>query len=346
MDSKPHISNIESQEHSSNRKQDHIELALQSQTPKSVQTRFYYEPMLSAHPTADESIKYSFLGKNLSAPIWVSSMTGGTALAKKINFNLAKVCGEFGLGMGLGSCRSLLYDQENFKDFDVRKSIGNDLPLYANLGIAQVEEIVIAKKTYILNELVDSLQADGLIIHVNPSQEWLQPEGDHFTVAPIETIQRVLDLAKFPIIVKEVGQGMGYHSLKELMQLPLAAIEFASHGGTNFSLLELMRNDKSKLQHFKPLIHIGHSAEEMVEICNTLKEELKEKVLCEQFIISGGIRSFLDGYYLMSKLQSNCIYGQAAPFLEYARKSYAELRSFVQHQVDGLNYAKAFLRIK
>ena len=79
------------------------------------------------------------------------------------------------MGMGLGSCRTLLYTNDTLEDFNVRHLIGDDLPLFANLGIAQVEQLVESNKLYLITELLDKLQADGLIIHVNPMQEWLQP---------------------------------------------------------------------------------------------------------------------------------------------------------------------------
>lgn len=88
-------------------------------------------------------------------------MTGGTAIAGIINKNLAKACGEFGLGMGLGSCRQLLYKDDHIKDFAVRKYIG-DQPLYANLGIAQLEVLLQEKQLYKVTEMLKSLKPTGL----------------------------------------------------------------------------------------------------------------------------------------------------------------------------------------
>ncbi|NTV84971.1 MAG: isopentenyl-diphosphate delta-isomerase, partial [Bacteroidales bacterium] len=159
------------------RKKDHIELAFNAKTGKEeIDRRFFYEPMMAKHPAAGLA-PFTFLGKTLRAPIWVSSMTGGTKLAGHINHNLAKVCREFGLGMGLGSCRPILDNEEHFEDFDMRGIIGDDLPFYANLGIAQLEEMVLKDDISPVNRLIERLRADGLIIHVNPLQEWLQPEG-------------------------------------------------------------------------------------------------------------------------------------------------------------------------
>lgn len=327
------------------RKQDHIQLAFQSQVENAfLDKRFSYEPILAAHPN-QKLASFTFLNKKMETPIWVSSMTGGTEKAYHINANLARACKTFGMGMGLGSCRALLESDERLKDFDFRKLIGDDLPFYTNIGIAQLELLLKDNELFKIDQLVDKLQADGIIIHVNPLQEWLQPEGDKITVAPIQTIQNFLDKTKQKVIVKEVGQGFGKESLRALVQLPIEAIEFAAHGGTNFSKLELLRGDKQKFETYKSITHIGHSAEEMVIFVNELQEELGDLMTCKQFIISGGVKNFIDGYYLMQKLNVTSIYGQASALLQYAEKSYEELEQFLHFQIEGLKLANAFFKV-
>lgn len=327
------------------RKQDHIALAFKSQVSAAqIDDRFYYEPMLSAHPKKDK-LSFSFLGKQMHSPIWVSSMTGGTQLARTINYNLARACKEFGMGMGLGSCRQLLYTDTYFEDFNVRKIIGNQ-PLYANLGIAQVEKMIFEGEIDKIEKLVQRLEADGLIIHVNPFQEWLQPEGDHISRPPIDTISEFLQLTDLKVIVKEVGQGMGIQSLKALLLLPLEAIDFGASGGTNFALLELLRSDEMKQQSYQNLATVGHGAGEMVRLTNLLVNELDEKVKCKQIIISGGVKNFLDGYYYMSKLELPSIYGQASALLQYAKESYEALHQYLEMQLQGLALAQCFLKAK
>ena len=329
------------------RKKDHIEMAFKSQVAqKDLDQRFYYEPLLSGHPDSNALAVTKFLGKKMKAPIWVSSMTGGTKEAFTINHNLARACKEFGLGMGLGSCRALLYGKERLADFDLRSIIGSDQPLYANLGIAQLEELVEKKSLARAEDLVALLQADGLIIHVNPFQEWLQPEGDHFKTSPLAVIEECLTAFSFPIIVKEVGQGMGPKSLAALMALPLAAIDFAASGGTNFALLELLRANEQAQEQFGPLAQQGHGALEMIGFVNDLLDNNKESVRCKEFIISGGVKTFLDGYFYTNQLNANCIYGQASGFLKHARGDYQELQEFVSAQIAGLSIANAFLTIR
>ena len=326
------------------RKIDHIELAFDSQTGVSqLDQRFHYEPLLRAHPKSGlEPVR--ILGRELKVPIWVSSMTGGTDKAGTINRNLARACNEFGMGMGLGSCRIILEDETHFEDFNMRKIIGDHLPLWANLGIAQVEELVERKKIFLITRLIERLQADGLIIHVNPMQEWFQPEGDILFSQPLDTIKRLLDKFRYPVIVKEVGQGMGPASLRELMRLPLQAIELAAFGGTNFAKLELLRNSKVMRSLFEPLSAIGESADQMVGYINVIVKE--EDTLCKELILSGGIKNFLDGYYLIRKSTLPSIYGMASTFMKYAREDYGQLRYFVDSQVQGLEIADAYLTIK
>ncbi len=329
------------------RKQDHIELAFQSQVnAQQLDQRFYYEPLLAAHPVGGSLGKFPFAGRSLRTPIWVSSMTGGTGIAKVINHNLARACGEFGMGMGLGSCRQLLYSDDHLPDFDVRSIMGPDCPLYANLGIAQLEKLLESKEEDRIRILLDKLGADGLIIHVNPLQEAMQPEGDVFKRPPIETIQEILTLFDCKIIVKEVGQGFGRESLRQLLLLPLEAVEFAAAGGTNFAKLELMRSDPVKQQIFEQLTKVGHSAEDMVEMTNTLVADLGDQCKVSNLIISGGIQSFLDGYYLIQKSKIPAIYGQASAFLEHARGDYETLRLYIMAQIKGLEIAFAYLKLK
>ena len=169
--------------------------------------------------------------------------------------------------------------------------------------------------------------------------------GDLITISPLITISRFLEQVDFPVIVKEVGQGMGKESLRALFQLPLLAIDFGAYGGTNFAQLELLRSETDKQVIYKELAQIGHTAIEMVGFVNEIIDELGNEMKCKQVIISGGIKSFLDGYYLMEKLKMQSIYGQASSFLKYAQKDYESLQKYVETQKKGLALAKCFLKV-
>lgn len=328
------------------RKEDHIELAFRSQVDSlGLDRRFDYEPLLAAHPAPGSLPAVAFGERKMRAPLWVSSMTGGTEKAYTINQNLAQACNEFGLGMGLGSCRPLLYGRDRFQDFDIRPVTGDDVPLYANLGVAQIQDLLDNGREQEIRQMVEALRVDGLIIHVNPLQEALQPEGDRFHVAPIETVRATLAaLPGLAVIVKEVGQGMGPHSLGQLLKLPLLAVDTAANGGTNFSKLELFRGDDLSREAYSPLVQTGHSATEMVGMVNELVAGAGAQVQCKQLIVSGGVKTFLDGYYLTEKSVLPAVYGQASAFLKYAREDYATLKRYVSTQIRGLELARAYLR--
>ncbi len=326
------------------RKKDHIQLAFQS-IVEGQDPRFYYEPILSGFPKDDKAERLDFCGKQLQHPLWISSMTGGTEYAGKINKTLAQACHAFGLGMGLGSCRQLLESDSMLKDFAVRDHMPNS-PLIANLGIAQMQELEDQKALDKVNSLVDKLDADGLFIHINPLQEWTQPEGDRYYRPPIETIQHCLDVFDFPILVKEVGQGMGPASLRALLHMPLEAIELGAHGGTNFSLLELLRGNEVRKNSLKPVVSLGHSAKEMTHLINAITQEKPDNIKTKRVIISGGVKHFLDGYYFMELCRMPAMYAQASPMLKHALEGYDALEEYIRLQLEGLKMSNAFLTLK
>lgn len=334
----------ESLETADSRKQSHLDLAFKSQS-EELDHRFFYEPMLSGHPSKEETIPFKLGSKQMKFPIWISSMTGGTSKAGPINKILAKTANKFGFGMGLGSCRVILEDNTYFEDFNLRPILGDEVPFYANVGIAQIERLLQLNQGKKINDLVTKLSADGLIVHVNPLQEWLQPEGDSITQSPLVTLEQLLHEFDRPIIVKEVGQGFGPHSMGELLKLPLQAIDFAANGGTNFSKLELIRNKKLQ-DFFSDVVALGHSADEMVVFLNDTVEKLGSTRKCKNVIVSGGVKNFLDGYYYITKVDMDACYGQAAPFLKYANESQEALDQYAEFQINGLLMAQRLLRVK
>lgn len=329
----------------SERKTDHIALAALSAPGTSIaDSRFYYEPLLSAHPSGEHVSL--FLGKEMEHPLWISSMTGGYDGAYEINLKLAEACAEFGLGMGLGSCRSLLESDKYFSDFNLRPILGPNRPFYANIGIAQLEKLILSKELSRIHDIVGRLQADGLIIHINPAQEWLQPEGDRFSIPPINTLAAFIDDLKkqYFIIVKEVGQGMGPESLKQLLKLKIDALEFGAFGGTNFSNIEIMRQPGHMTKFLYPMATFGHNADEMLSWVND--EVFDHQAHCKNLIISGGIRNFLDGYYYLEKSTLPAVYGMANVLLQHAMVSKDELFTFIRAEIEGFKFASRFLSIR
>ena len=329
-----------------NRKDDHISLSLAQFNEVQVNDkRFLYEPLLSGHPEDDIIPEFEIANRKMRYPIWISSLTGATKDAYKINSNLAQVANEFGLGFGLGSCRALLDSDKNFKDFDLRNIIGDDLPFFANIGIAQAEQLFIKNDLGAITDLVNALRVNGIIIHINPIQEWIQEEGDLLKYPPLMVIRELVHQLDIPIIVKEVGQGMGPESIKQLLRLPLEAIEFSAFGGTNFASIELSRRNKYEQDMLEPLSHVGETIDDMLKYCSSSITQLNN-MPCDKLIISGGIKTYLDGYYAILKSPLPSVYGMGANFLRYATDDYRVLRDFAYQHIEGLKMAFAFLSLR
>lgn len=333
---------------SDDRKKDHINLAIKSVPEYQFDLNdTHYEPLFSSHIEPLKSTE--FLGESFDLPLWISSMTGGTALAEKINENLALACAEFGLGMGLGSCRPLLESNERLADFDIRGFMPAR-PLYTNFGIAQLEELIDENNLSKIDKITEKLSANGIIIHVNPLQEWAQPEGDQYKRPAIETIETVLNTSKYPIIVKEVGQGFGPKSLETLVKLPLAAIELAGFGGTNFTILEQARHPESESGKYgikETMAHVGHTPEQMIYWLNNIAEKCDlEQIKCKNIIISGGVKDPLLGMSLMKSLDSefNCVFGMASQVLKYSMGEYSELRDYLLEVKNIISTADKFIK--
>ena len=164
-------------------------------------------------------------------------MTGGTPEAMEINRGLAQVAAHFGVAMGLGSGRVALEAPETLESFCVR-SEAPDVLLFANLGAVQLNKGYGAQHC---RRLVELLQADALVLHLNPLQEALQPEGDTNFRGLLRRISDLCGDVPFPVIVKEVGWGIGAADVRALFDAGVAAVDVAGTGGTSWSEVERHR---------------------------------------------------------------------------------------------------------
>ena len=179
----------------------------------------------------------TFLGKPMRAPLLVSSMTGGAQAAELINLALAEAAESLGLAMGVGSQRAALSDARLASTYQVRR-VAPHIPLLANLGAVQLNYGYGVEHC---QRAVDMIEADALILHFNPLQEAVQPEGNvNFKglLARIEQVCRTLDV---PVIAKEVGNSIGALDAQRLFDVGVQAIDVAGAGGTSWSEVERFR---------------------------------------------------------------------------------------------------------
>lgn len=174
-------------------------------------------------------------GKRMRAPLLISAMTGGTARATAINRRLATAAQKLGLAFGVGSQRPAIENSQLETTYDVR-GVAPDVPLLANLGAVQLNY------GYSIGDCrraVEMIQADSLVLHLNPMQECLQANGNtDFSglLARIEELCR--DLHPVPVVVKECGWGISETVATRLAEAGVAAIDVAGAGGTSWTKIE------------------------------------------------------------------------------------------------------------
>jgi isopentenyl-diphosphate delta-isomerase len=185
----------------------------------------------------DLDLGTTFLGHRLGAPLLISSMTGGTEEAQRINQRLAAVAQRYGLAMGVGSQRVAIENPDLMTTFRVRE-VAPDILLLANLGAVQFNY------GYDIDQcrrVVDHLEASALILHLNPLQEAVQTRGDTNFKGLITKIEQVCAALPVPVVVKEVGNGISAPLVQRLMAAGVSAVDVAGAGGTSWAKVESER---------------------------------------------------------------------------------------------------------
>lgn len=224
------------------RKDEHLEINMNKDVKSSLTNGFemyaFTHEALPEIDLAEVDTRTEFLGKPFKLPLLISSMTGGTPKGDLINSRLAEAAHESGIGMGVGSQRADFERWELGKRSPIRGT-APDIPLYANLGAVQLNygySVDDCKK------IIEMIEADALILHLNPLQEALQPEGQTNFSNLVRKIEMVCNGIEVPVIVKEVGWGISPEAAKRLIEIGVSAIDVAGAGGTSWSEVEKHRS--------------------------------------------------------------------------------------------------------
>ena len=259
-----------------------------------------------------------FLGKTLAAPLLISSMTGGTELAKTINYRLAAAAQHHRLAMGVGSQRVAIENPEVAVTFEVRSLAPNAL-LFANLGAVQLNY------RYGLDEcrrVVDILEADALILHLNPLQEAVQTNGDRNFAGLLDKIAVLCDKLPVPVIAKEVGNGITAPLAEKLLTAGVAAIDVAGAGGTSWARVEGERAKDARQRRLgQTFADWGIPTADCITSVRSVAPQVP-------LIASGGLRNGLEVAKTIA-LGAN-LAGLALPFLQAANESEAALDEFIK----------------
>lgn len=225
------------------RKDEHIDIVLgQNVASRSVSTGL--EAVRFAHVALPEldlneiDISTEFAGRRMSAPILVSSMTGGPQRAGSMNVHIAEACNALGLAFGVGSQRIALEGGAAAGFGPELRRAAPNVPILANFGAAQLQEW---DGPQMAQRAVEMIEADALIIHLNPLQEAVQSGGDTNWRGLYERLGDVCRAVPFPVVVKEVGAGISGNVARRLVEAGVAAIDVAGAGGTSWAAVEAQR---------------------------------------------------------------------------------------------------------
>lgn len=225
------------------RKADHLEVAASGRADFARSTLL--EQVHLAHQALPElavdeiDLATELLGKRLRAPLVITGMTGGTADAAAVNKDLAKAAQAAGVALGVGSQRAMAEHPELAATYQVR-DVAPDVLLIGNVGAVQAKAMGAAKVV----ELVKSIGADAIAVHLNPGQELIQEHGDRDFRGLVETIARLVEASPLPVIVKETGCGLSPQAAHALAGVGVQTVDVAGAGGTSWVAVEAVRAAK------------------------------------------------------------------------------------------------------
>jgi isopentenyl-diphosphate delta-isomerase len=312
-----------------NRKSEHLRVCIEEdvefqQLTSGLEKYRFTHCCLPELDRSDIELGTTFLGKSLKAPILISSMTGGTELAHLVNTRLATVAQRYGLAMGVGSQRIALEQPELAPTFAVR-SLAPDILLLANLGAVQLNYGCGLEDCL---KLVELLEADALILHLNPLQELVQSGGDSNFKGLLAKIEQICAQLPVPVIAKEVGNGISAPMAKQLIEAGVAAIDVAGAGGTSWAKVESQRAKDNRQRHLGQVFaDWGLPTAECITTIRSVNSTIP-------LIASGGLKNGLD---LAKAIALGAdLGGLARPFLVAAIESEAAVDELVKFLIAEL----------
>lgn len=311
-----------------NRKAKHIEACLSSESRSGRSNGLErYRFSHQALPELDferVDTRTRFLGRELSAPLMISPMTGGTQAAATINENLARAAQEHRIVMGVGSQRAALEHEELRRTFEIRR-FAPDAVLFANLGAVQLNKGMGATECA---EAVRMIEADALFLHLNPLQEVLQDGGDTDFSGLLRKIEHVCSRLDVPVFVREVSSGISPEVANALLSAGVSGIDVGGVGGTSWAKVEGMISENARTAALSELFaDWGH------DVAESLLHVRGVSSTCP-LIASGGIR---DGLAAAKAIALGAdVASVAGGFLQAALESVDAVHEVIDTLTEGL----------
>lgn len=301
----------ESTEQFESRKADHIRLALDEKTQATGGTgldriRLEHEafPELDF---SDLSLEVLLFSESPVMPLFVSSMTAGHGGSLNLNLVMARVSEKRNWAMGVGSQRRQLTDKQADQEWkQIRKSCPS-VRFFGNIGIAQLIKTPVAD----VRRLADTLEAEAMIVHTNPLQECMQPEGTPQFAGGLKALETLVKEIGLPVIVKETGCGFSEATLKRMRGIGIAAVDIGGFGGTHWGRVEGGRSPRGEKLSLAADTFADWGVPTVESLAAAVKLESDYEVWA-----SGGVRSGLDAAKLLA--MGAKMVGLAKPVIEAA----------------------------
>jgi len=221
------------------RKQRHISVSLNNNVQSDVGTglgdvRLIHRAIPEVN-LSEINTETTLFGKRLKVPLIISALTGGTAEARCINSTLADAAEAYGIGLGVGSQRIAVEQEEKEGSFRVVRERAPDTLVMGNLGCPQLSlgwGVAEAKRC------VEMIAADALAIHMNPLQEAIQLEGETNYRGVLDKVMEITRSLDVPVVMKETGCGVAREDAVRLEEAGVAGIEVSGLGGTSWAAIE------------------------------------------------------------------------------------------------------------
>jgi isopentenyl-diphosphate delta-isomerase len=303
------------------RKKDHIFLACGENSRSVIDPGFgsyrFEHNALPEMDFADADASVNFLGRRLNLPLIISSITGGV-IGEKVGRNLAGIANDFGLGMAVGSQRIAFENDSLEESFQIRRYAPNIL-LFANFGAVQLNYGYSVDQC---KRAVEMIEADALILHLNPLQEVFQTEGNTNFSNLLKKIEKICSSMEYPLLIKEVGYGISASVAKKLQNAGVYGIEVAGAGTISWSNLESQRSSDIVVRNAsKNFSDWGNSTVRCLESIAAIPRKMK-------VVASGGVRTGVDVAKAMALGADLC--GNASDFLQKIMISRSECENFVE----------------
>ena len=162
------------------------------------------------------------------------------------------------------------------------------------------------------------IEADALVLHLNPLQEAIQPEGQCDFSGLLPKIGAIAAGLEVPVIVKEIGCGLSGEVARALHGVGIEIVDSSGLGGTSWSRLEGRRAHDRELGEL--FADWGVPTPESIAALSEI-EGLT-------VIGSGGVRNGLEVAKAIA-LGADLV-GLAQPFLEPATRSAEETSTAIE----------------